>query len=91
MLVGLITRLNAVHQKNNAQYALMQNRMNMMSAVKNTAFGSSNLETLHHLDTSFAMNNDYNQTLLLLATAQEQAAKNLLDNEAKNNKISYIA
>lgn len=91
MLVGLMTRLNAVHQKNNAQYALMQNRMNMMNAVRNTSFGNSNLEALHQLDTSFAMNNDYNQTLLLLATAQEQASKELLAHEAKNNKISYIA
>ena len=91
MLVGLMTKFNATSQKNNAQYAMMQNRINMMNAVRNTAFGSSNMESLHQMDTNFARNNDYQQTLYMLASAQEKAAKELLAYEAKNNKISYIA
>ncbi len=85
MLLGLMTRMNAVSQRSNAQYALMQNRMNMMNAVRNLPFSGANMET------NFALSNDYNQTLLMLATAQEQAAKELLAHEAKNNKISYVA
>ena len=91
MLLGLMTRLNAVSQRSNAQYALMQNRMNMMNAVRNLPFSGSNMETLHQMDTNFALSNDYNQTLLMLATAQEQAAKELMAHEAKTNKISYVA
>jgi len=91
MLVSLMARLNAVSQKNNAQYALMQNRMNMMRALQSPSFGSSSMEALHQMDMNFAMNNEYNQTLYMLASAQEKAAAELMANEAKNNKISYIA
>ena len=91
MLMGLMTRMNAVSQRSNAQYALMQNHMNMMNAVRNLPFSGANMETLHQMDTNFALSNDHNQTQLMLATAQEQAAKELLAHEAKTNKISYIA
>lgn len=91
MLLGLMTRMNAASQRSNAQYALIQNRINMMNTVKNLPFSGANMETLHQMDTNFALSNDYNQTLLMLATAQEQAAKELMSHETKTNKISYIA
>jgi len=91
MFLGLMTKLNATYQKNNAQYALMQNHRNMMNTIRNMPYETPNLETLHQLDTNFAINNDYNQTLLMLATEEEKAAKELMASEAKNNKISYIA
>lgn len=91
MLVSLMARLNAVSQRNNAQYAMMQNRMNMMSTLCSPSFGNAGIQDLHRMDVNFAMNNDYYQTLYLLASAQEQAAAQLMAQEAKNNKISYIA
>ncbi len=91
MLVGLMSRMNAISEKNNASYALMRNHRNMMNTVRNMPYTNYDLETLHQMDTDFAINNDYNQTLLMLATEEAQAAKQLMQNEAKNNKISYIA
>ena len=39
MLVSLMARLNAISMRNNAQYAMMRNNMNMMSAMPGMNFG----------------------------------------------------
>ena len=91
MLVGLMSKMNAVSQRSNAQYAMMQNRMNMMNAVKSLPFGGHSMEELHAMDTNLALSNDYNHTLYLLATAQEKAAEQMMKNSAKDFKISYLA
>ncbi|MCM1338438.1 MAG: hypothetical protein NC191_02065 [Muribaculaceae bacterium] len=91
MLVGLMSKMNAVSQKSNAQYAMMQNRMNMMNAVRSLPFGGHSMEELHSLDTNLALSNDYNQTLYLLASAQEKFAQQLMKNSANEFKISYMA
>jgi len=91
MLVSLMARLSAVSQRNNAQYAMMRNRINMMNVLRSPSFGNMSMQNLHRMDMDFAMNNDYYQAQYLLASAQEKAAAQLMEQEAKNNKISYIA
>lgn len=91
MLVSLMARLSAISQRNNAQYALMQNRMNMMNALRTPFLGNMSMQNLHRMDMDFAMKNDYYQTMYLLASAQEKAAAQTMAQAAKNNKISYIA
>ena len=91
MLVSLMARLNAISQRNNAQYSLMQNRMNMMCALRMPFLGRMNMQDLHRMDMHYALSNDYYQTQYLLASAQAQAAKQMMAQEAKNLQISYIA
>ena len=91
MLVSLMARLNAISMRNNAQYAMMRNNMNMMSAMRSPSFMGMSMPALHRADMNFAMNNEIYQTQYLLASAQEKAAAQLMAKEAKNNKISYIA
>ena len=91
MLVSLMARLNAISARNNAQYAMMQNRINLMSALRTPFLGNLVMQNLHKMDMNFAMNNEIYQTQYLLASAQEKAARQLMAQEAKNNKISYIA
>ncbi len=91
MLVCLMARLSAISQMHNAQWAMMQNSRNMMNVARNLPFGGYNMQTLHDLDTRFALNNAQNQTLYMIAAAQEKAAAKNSAQEAKENKISYIA
>lgn len=91
MLVSLMARLNAISTMHNAQWAMMQNSRNMMQAARNLSFGGYDMNTLHYLDTRFALNNAQNQTLYMIAAAQEKAAAKQMAQEVKNNKISYIA
>jgi len=91
MLVSLMARLNAINTMHNAQWAMMQNSRNMMQVARNLSFGGYDMNTLHDLDTRFALNNVQNQTLYMIAEAQEKAAAQQMAQEAKNNKISYIA
>ena len=91
MLVDLMTRLNAISTMHNAQWAMMRNSRNMMSVARNLPFGGYDMNTLHDLDTRFALNNAQNQTLYMIAAAQEKAAAQRMAQEAKDNKISYIA
>lgn len=91
MLVSLMARLNAITQRSNAEYGMMRNRMNMMNAMRSPSFGNLGMENLHRMDMNFAMQNENYQTMYMLASAQEKAAAQLLAQEAKNNKISYIA
>ncbi len=92
MLVALMTRLNAISQMHNAQYAMMRNNMGMMSAMRNLSFGNAyNMASLAQLDRNFALSNAQNETMYLLASAQEKAAAQMLAAESKQNKISYVA
>ncbi len=91
MLVSLMSKLNAISLKSNAQYAMMQNHSNMMNAIQSPTFGALSLRDAHLADMNFGMNNDYYQTLYLLTSAQEKAAAQLLNHQAQNYKISYIA
>lgn len=91
MLVDLMARLNAISTMHNAQWAMMQNSRNMMNVARNLPFGGYNMSTLHDLDTRFALSNAQNETLYMIAAAQEKAAAQRMAQEAKNNKISYIA
>ncbi|MBO6257119.1 hypothetical protein J6N69_03695 [bacterium] len=91
MLVNLMARLNAINTMHNAQWAMMQNSMNMMNVARNLPFGGYDMNTLHDLDTRFALSNAQNQTLYMIAAAQEKAAAQRMAQEAKDNKISYIA
>lgn len=91
MLVSLMARLNAISARNNAQYAMMQNRINLMSALRTPFLGNLGMQNLHRMDMNFAMNNEIYQTQYLLASAQEKAARQLMAQESKNNMISYIA
>lgn len=91
MLVCLMARLSAISQMHNAQWAMMQNSRNMMNVARNLPFGGYNMQTLHDLDTRFALNNAQSKTLYMIAAAQEKAAAKNSAQEAKENKISYIA
>lgn len=91
MLVSLMARLNAINTMHNAQWAMMQNSRNMMAVARNLSFGGYDMETLHNLDTRFALDNAKNQTLYMIASAQEKALAQKMAQEAKDNKISYIA
>ena len=91
MLVNLMTRLNAISMMNNAQWTMMQNSRNMMNIARNLSFGGYDMNTLHDLDTRFALSNAQNQTLYMIAAAQEKAAAQRMAQEAKDNKVSYIA
>ena len=95
MLVSLMARMLAASQMRDAQYAMMQNRINMMSMCRNmpTFCGNdySRLAMLNDMDKRIATSNMTNETLYMLASAQEKAATQMLQNEFKNNKISYIA
>lgn len=90
-----MARMNAITQMHNAQYALMQNRINMLSMCRNmpTFCGNdySRLAMLNDIDKRIATSNMTNETMYLLASAQEKAAAKMLENEQKNNHISYIA
>lgn len=91
VLVNLMARLNAISTMHNAQWAMMRNSQNMMNVARNLPFGGYDMNALHDLDTRFALNNVQNQTLYMIASAQEKAAAQRMAQEAKNNKISYIA
>ena len=91
MLVSLMARLNAINTMHNAQWAMMQNSRNMMHVARNLSFGGYDMNTLHDLDTRFALNNAQNQTLYMIASAQEKTAAQQMAQDAKDNKISYIA
>lgn len=91
MLVSLMARLSAISQMHNAQWAMMQNSRNMMNVARNLPFGGYNMQTLHDLDTRFALNNAQSKTLYMIAAAQEKVAAKNSAQEAKENKISYIA
>lgn len=95
MLVSLMARMLAANQMRDAQYAMMQNRINMMSMCRNmpTFCGNdpSRLAMLNDMDKRIATSNMTNETLYLLASAQEKAATQMLQSELKNNHISYIA
>ena len=86
-----MARLSAISQMHNAQWAMMQNSRNMMNVARNLPFGGYNMQTLHDLDTRFALNNAQSKTLYMIAAAQEKAAAKNSAQEAKENKISYIA
>ena len=91
MLVNLMARLNAISVMHNVQWAMMQNSRNMMNVARNLPFCGYDINTLHNFDTRFALSNAQNQTLYMIASAQEKAAAQRMAQEAKNNKISYIA
>ena len=91
MLVSLMARLNAISTMHNAQWSMMQNSRNMMQIARNLSFGGYDMQALHNLDTRFALNNERNQTLYMIAFAQEKAIAQKMAQEAKNNKISYTA
>ena len=90
MLVSLMARLNAINTMHNAQWAMMQNSRNMMQVARNLPFGGYDMNTLHDLDTRFALNNAQNQTLYMIAAAQEKAAAQQMAQEAKNNKFHIL-
>ena len=91
MLTALMQSMMATSQMHNAQYAMMQNRANMMNVVRNLPSFGGNMDMLHNLDTHFALSQAQNETLYLLSQAQEKAARARLEQELKNYKISYIA
>ena len=95
MLVSLMARMNAISQMHNAQYQMMQNRINMMSALRSmpTFCGNdySRLAMLNDMDKRIATSNAMSETRYLIASAQEKAASQMIAQEVKNNKISYIA
>ena len=91
MLVSLMARLNAIRMRNDAQYAMMCNRQNMMCAIRNLPAFCGDMRTLAQMDQQFALKNAQNQTMYLLADAQEKAAAHMLKNDIQGNKISYIA
>jgi hypothetical protein len=97
MLVSLMARMNAITQMHNAQYAMMQNRINMLSMCRNmpTFCGNdpSRLAMLNDMDKRIATSNATNETMYMIASAQEKAAAQMIANEQKNNAnhISYIA
>lgn len=97
MLVSLMARMNAISQMHDAQYAMMQNRINMLSACRNmpTFCGNdvSRLAMLNDMDKRIATSNMMNETRYMIASAQEKAAAKMMENEMKSgtNHISYIA
>lgn len=96
MLVSLMAKLNAINQMHNAQYAMMQNRINMLSACRSmpTFCGNdySRLAMLNDMDKRIATSNAMNESLYLIASAQEKAATQMIQQEQKSsaNKISYV-
>ena len=86
-----MARMMATSQMHNAQYAMMQNRMNMMNTVRNLPSFGGNMAQLAQMDRQFAINNIQNETMYMIACAQEKAAAQMLKKEFENNKISYIA
>lgn len=91
MLVSLMARLNAINIRNNAQFAMLQNRQNMMCAIRNLPAFCGDMRTLAQMDQQFAIKQAQNETMYLLASAQEKAATQMIKQETQNNKISYIA
>jgi hypothetical protein len=95
MLVSLMAKMIASNQMRDAQYAMMQNRINMMSMCRNmpTFCGNdySRLAMLNDMDKRIATSNMINESLYMLASAQEKSADKMLQSELKNNHISYIA
>ena len=96
MLVALMARMNAISQMHNAQYAMMRNNMSTMSMVRNmpSFMGNPNsMAMLHEADKRIALSNAQNQTLYMIAEAQEKAAAQRLQQEYKSNqnRLSYIA
>lgn len=91
MLVSLMTRLNAISQMHNAQWAMMQNHSALMNMCRNLPSFGTNLNLLNEMDKQFEMNNLRYQTQYLLASIQEKNAAAMLKQELKDSKISYIA
>ena len=91
MLVAMMMRMQAISQMNRAQFSMMQNRMGMMNMMRKFPSFGGNMQFLSQMDEKFALNNAQNETLYLMAQAQAKAAKQLMVQEAKDNKISYIA
>ena len=91
MLLAMMERMFALSQMNNAQYAMMRNRINMVNAVRNLPSFGGNMAALAQMDNRFAQNQALNETLYMMSSAQEQAARQRMAQEAKNYKISYVA
>lgn len=96
MLVSLMARMLATSQMHDAQYAMMRNNMATMSMIRNmpSFMGNPNsLAMLHEADKRLALSNAQNQTLYMIAQAQEEAAAKRLQQEYKSNqnRLSYIA
>jgi len=87
MLVSLMARLNAISMRNNAAYAMMQNRMNMMSMMSNPSFGRGepNYGLLNAIDTQMQIDNVKNGFLYQIASAQEQYWANKMKNERQQH------
>ena len=81
----------ATSMKHNAQYAMMQNRMNMINMLGYQPTFGGNMAALAAMDRQFAINNIQNETMYMIACAQEKSARNMLKKEFENNKLSYIA
>lgn len=92
-----MSRMIAINQMHNAQYAMMQNRINMLSMCRNmpTFCGNdpSRLAMLHEVDKRMALSNATNETMYLIAQAQEKAASKMISQEQKSNanRLSYLA
>lgn len=94
MLVSLFTRMNAISQMYNAQYALMQNSMLTRRLCHSIGFGGEyNMTTLANFDRQIAMTNEQNQINYQIAAAQKKIADQMFSQELENKKssISYVA
>ena len=91
MLVAMMMRMQAISQMHRAQFAMMQNHMGMMSAMRNLPSFGGNMEALSRMDERFALSNAQNETLYLMAQAQAKAAQQRIAQETKDYKISYTA
>lgn len=96
MLVSLMARMLAISQMHDSQYAMMRNNMATMSMIRNmpSFMGNPNsMAMLHEADKRLALSNAQNQTLYMIAQAQEEAAAKRLQQEYKSNqnRLSYIA
>jgi len=91
MLLAMMERMFALSQMHNAQYSIMRNRMNMMNTMRNLPSFYGNMSMLAKMDEQYAINQAQSETLYLIASAQEKAAKQRIAQEQKNYKISYTA
>lgn len=86
-----MARMNAISQMHNAQWAMMQNNMAMMSMCRNMPAFGGNMAMLNEMDKQIEMSNAQNQLLYQIASAQEKAAAARIAQELKDNKVSYVA
>lgn len=87
MLVSSIARMNAIHQRNQAEFNIMNNHIAMGAMMRNLSGNSfstpQSLQALHYMDTQMQMDLETNKMNYLFYSLWEKSLKQQQSKEIK--------